>query len=39
MWLVEKYGVVKYKEKIREEVTSYDRGVVVEDANISAIVI
>lgn len=32
MWLVEKYGVEKYKEKIREEVASYDRGVVVEDA-------
>jgi len=31
MWLVEQYGVEAFKEKITEEVTSYDRGVVIED--------
>mmetsp|Transcript_1422 Transcript_1422/g.2589 ORF Transcript_1422/g.2589 Transcript_1422/m.2589 type:complete len:620 (+) Transcript_1422:98-1957(+) len=32
MWLVEKYGVPQFKAKIIEEITSYDRGVTVSDA-------
>jgi ferredoxin-nitrite reductase len=32
MWLVEKYGVEAWKAKVIEEVNSYDRGVVIQDA-------
>lgn len=32
MWLVEKYGVAEFKAKVIEEITSYDRGVTVSDA-------
>ena len=31
MWLVEKYGVEKFKLKVIEEVESYNRGVVIEN--------
>jgi len=32
MWLVEKYGVEDYKKAVVAEIESYNRGVVVEDA-------
>ncbi|EEC47904.1 predicted protein [Phaeodactylum tricornutum CCAP 1055/1] len=32
MWLVEKYGVEEWKKAVTKEITSYDRGVSVEDA-------
>lgn len=32
MWLVEKYGVENFKKEVIKEVMSYDRGVVVDDA-------
>lgn len=32
MWLVEKYGVEKFKEAVVAEVESYDRGVTIHDA-------
>lgn len=31
MWLVEKYGVDKFKDAVVNEITSYDRGVTVEN--------
>jgi ferredoxin-nitrite reductase len=32
MWLVEKYGIVKFKEAVVAEVQSYDRAVTIRDA-------
>lgn len=32
LWLVEKYGVDEFKAEVTKEVNSYDRGLVVEDA-------
>ena len=32
MWLVEKYGVVQFKEAVLAEISNYDRGVTVKDA-------
>jgi ferredoxin-nitrite reductase len=32
MWLVEKYGIEGWKAKVIEEINSYDRGVVVQNA-------
>jgi ferredoxin-nitrite reductase len=32
MWLVEKYGVEAFREKVVEEVNSYNRGVVIHEA-------
>ena len=34
MWLVEEYGVDKYKKSIIKEVESYDRGVKIEDTQL-----
>ena len=34
MWLVEQYGVDKYKKSIIKEVESYDRGVKIEDTQL-----
>ena len=32
MWLVEKYGVAEFRAKVIEEIISYDRGVIVSNA-------
>ena len=36
MWLVEKYGIAEFKEAVIKEVTSYNRGVTIHDAQPAA---
>jgi ferredoxin-nitrite reductase len=36
MWLIEKYGVAEFKEAVTREITSYNRGVTVQDAQPAA---